>query len=60
MHRDAVFERSLFEQFEVDRPVVVVEQRSAEAEVGGVGGEQQFVEQSGPEKLGGERRAADR
>ncbi len=58
VHRDARVERSLLEQVELDRPVVVVEQRPAEAEDRGMGGEQQLVEQPGPEQLRGERRPA--
>ena len=57
-HRDARVERPLVEQVELDRPVVVVEQRPAEAEDRGMGGEQQLVEEPCPEQLGGERRPA--
>ena len=58
MHRDALVERSVLEQIEVDRTVVVVEQRPAEAEVGGMGPQQQLVEQPRPQQLRRERRAA--
>jgi len=58
MHRDALFERSLLEQIELDRYVVVVEQRPAEAEDRGMGEQQQLVEQPRPQQLRGERRAA--
>ena len=57
MHRDALLERSLLEQGELDRHVVVVEQRPAEAEDRGMGPEQQLVEQLGAEQLRGQRRA---
>jgi hypothetical protein len=59
VHRDALLERSLLEQIEVDRHVVIVEQRPAEAEDRGMGEEQQLVKQPGPEKLRRERRAAN-
>ena len=59
MHRDALLERSLLEQIEFDRNVVLVEQRPAEAEDRGMRGEQQLVEQSRPEQLRRQRRAPD-
>src|SRR3954463_7311074 len=58
MHRDALLERSLLEQVEIDRHVVVVEQRPAEAEDRGMGEQQQLVEKPRPEQLGRECRAA--
>ena len=57
MHRDALFERSLLEQIELDRYVVVVEQRPAEAEDRGMGREEQLIEQPRSEQLRRQRRA---
>jgi hypothetical protein len=44
VHHDALRERLLLDQVEVDRPVVVVEQRPTETEDRGMGEQQQFVE----------------
>ena len=51
VHRDALLERSLLEQGQLDRHVPVIEQRPAEAEDRRVGEEQQFVEKPRPEQI---------
>jgi hypothetical protein len=59
VHRDALLERSLLKQGELDRHVVVVEQRPAKVEDRGMSAELQLVEQPRPEQLRGEGRAAN-